>query len=317
MSKKPINLSNAQILSALPAFEAAARHGSFTRAADELGITQGAISRRVQALETSLGVVLFSRRGRSLAITADGRQLARSALEAIDLVERTKAGFGNPVSGTVRVGVLPSLGSLWLAPRLPIFMKSHPSIVFSVKTIDADFQDSHKDPVNWDPSTLDVVMTWGSGGWRSLSVYPFSHEYLVPVCSAEFLELHAINDVKDLWQVPRLIHTTRFDTWRAYGDRFGVSMPTRSGRDATNPEFEHFFMMVEAVRAGLGVALMPHMLVDEDLASGRLIACAPTFKSGWQYALVTSDIALSRPGVSEFIDWVVEAGVAQGIPASH
>ncbi len=294
--------NDAGILAALPAFAAAARLGSFTRAARELGLTQSGLSRRIAALELELGVPLFSRRGRSISITDDGIRLAETAAEAIRMIERTRLSLGGVVSGSIRVGVLPSIGGLWLAPRLPRFLATQPATTVGVVTIDADFASAHKDPVNWDPSLVDVVLTWGRGGWPMLTVNELSAERMMPVCSPAFAEAHS----SDLWELPRLAHSSRSDAWRGYAQTTGYRYEDH--RQTTRLEFEHFFMILEACRAGAGVALIPDMFVKADLAEGRLVGPWPAWNTGAAYAAVASPSAMARPAVSAFVEWVVLEG---------
>ena len=298
------SLSDAQVLSALPAFEAAARLGSLTRAARELGVTQSAISRRITTLEHGLGVALFSRRGRSIAITGDGLRLAEAAGEALHLIERMRGDLGGSIAGSIRVGALPSIGGLWLAPRIPSFLAAHPAVAVSMVTIDADFADAHKDPVNWDPSSVDVVLTWGRGGWRSLSVRRLAKERMVPVCSPAFAQSYGLETATNIWRAPRLAHMTRADAWRAYAVATVGEMPTDA--PSVRLELEHFFMLLEAARAGAGLALLPDLFVAADLASGRLVAPAPAWATGAIYAAVASPSAVARPVVAAFVDWLDE-----------
>jgi len=305
MKSDPLqSLNDAQVLSALPAFEAAARLGSLTRAARELGVTQSALSRRITTLERGLGVALFSRRGRAIAITGDGLRLAEAAGEAMHLIERMRADLRGSIAGSVRVGALPSIGGLWLAPRIPGFLTAHPAVAVSMVIIDADFADAHKDPVNWDPSTVDVVLTWGRGGWRSLSVRRLAKETMTPVCSPAFPEAYGLHQPANIWRSPRLAHTTRADAWRAYAQATGVEIP--GDVPPMRLELEHFFMLLEAARAGAGLALLPDLFVAADLASGRLVAPAPTWATGAVYAAVASPSALTRPVVAAFVDWLGE-----------
>lgn len=295
---------DAQVLSALPVFEAVVRLGSFTKAAKEMGLTQGAVSRRIQSLEHNLGVVLFSRRGRTLTITGDGLRLGEAASDALNLMEKTRQALGGPVSGTIRVGVMNSIGGLWLAPRLLDFAKDYPDVSITVTTIDSDFSTAHKDPVTWDPSALDVVLTWGFGGWRSLVARPFYWEEMVPVCSPDFRQRYPLDDPSDMLHAPRLIHTTRAGSWSSYAVAMGFEMRTPNIDAPGNLSFEHFFMIREAACAGAGVGLIPKLLIEEDLGLGRLIACAAPAKTGARYAIVASEIALSRPVVAAFVTWV-------------
>ncbi len=298
------SLSDAQVLSALPAFEAAVRLGSLTRAARELGLTQSAISRRITTLERGLGVALFSRRGRAITITGDGLRLAEAADDAKRLIERMRRDLRGSIAGSIRIGALPSIGGLWLAPRLSSFLAAHPDVAVSMVIIDADFAAAHKDPVNWDPSTVDVVLTWGRGGWRSLSVRRLMKERMTPVCSPAFAESYGLETTTNFWRAPRLAHMTRADAWRAYAEATGVEMPNDA--PPVRLELEHFFMVLEAARAGAGLALLPDLFLAADLASGRLVAPMPSWATGAVYAAVASPAALSRPLVAAFVDWLGE-----------
>ncbi len=296
----PLNYSH--ILSALPVFEAAARHGNFSQAAEELGLTQSAVSRRVQSLERHLGVVLFTRQGRSLRITANGQKLAETALDALRLVETANLALGNPASGFLRIGTLPSLGSLWLAPRIDSFIEKFPDVSLSITTFDADFSGARKDPVTWDTSSLDVVLTWGRGGWKSLVHKPFSREEMIAVCSPGLLARYPVTTPADLWKAPRLLHKTRPDSWQSCAMHFRLKdLPND---DAVKLEFEHFFMIIEAARCGLGVALLPSILVEADLRSGKLVSCSKPWRTGNFYAVVANESAIARPVVSAFVEWV-------------
>lgn len=296
--------TDALVLSALPAIEAAARLGSFTRAAQELGLTQGAVSRRIQSLEAQLGVVLFVRRGRAVKITMDGVRLAEAASDIIRQIETTRLELSGSLTGTLRVGVLPSLGGLWLAPRLQSFADRHPALSIAVSTVDADFSAAHKDPVNWDPSLLDVVLTWGYGGWPSLSAQRLFQEEMRPVCSPTFQARHKITTTEDLWRAPRLAHTTRPNAWAAFAESRSITEPLGSPSQLA---FDHFFMIREAALAGSGSALLPSFLVSEDLTKGSLIQTGPAWATGAQYAAVGTSTAFGRPAAKAFLDWLVAA----------
>lgn len=298
--------SDAHVLSALPIFDAVVRLGSFTRAGTELGLTQSAVSRRIQTLETLLGVVLFSRRGRSLKITEDGLRLGEAASEALTLIEKTRQALGGPISGAIRIGVMNSLGALWLAPKLGKFVESNPDVSITVTTIDSDFSASHKDPVTWDPSALDIVLTWGFGGWRALVARPFYQEEMVPVCSPSFHDKYLMEQPEDIFRATRLIHTTRAGAWGAYATALGISLPPLFIEVQGSLSFEHFFMIREAAIAGAGIGLFPKLLVEEDLRLRRLVACAPAVRSGAHYAIVASEAALNRPAVAAIANWIEE-----------
>ena len=294
---------NAQILSALPVYEAVARLGSFTRAAQELSLTQSAVSRRIASLEQSLGVVLFSRRGRAITITEDGLRLAEVAAEALHLMESTRSRLGGATDGLVRIGVLPSLGSLWLAQRIGQFTQRHPGIRLQVVTIAADFSDAHKDPVNWDPSSLDVVLTLGHDGWRSLTIRRLAEESMVPVASPALAAQYPVSSPAGLCGMPRLVHTTRPDAWKGYSQFFSLPPFAES---TVQLHFDHFFLVLEAARAGAGLALVPEILLQQDLAAGRLVTVGPRWSTGASYSAVASPAALARPAVALLVQWLCD-----------
>ncbi|TQV82206.1 LysR substrate-binding domain-containing protein [Denitrobaculum tricleocarpae] len=301
MQNPPQGASDSLILAALPAIEAAARLSSFTRAAQELGLTQGAVSRRIQSLESHLGVALFTRQGRAVKITTDGLRLAESATAILRQIESTRLELSGDLTGSLRIGVLPSLGGLWLAPRLQAFTRLHPGLSVSVSTVDADFSAAHKDPVNWDPSLLDIVLTWGHGGWTPLTAISLFREEMIAVCSPDFKARHGIEITADLWTAPRLAHTTRPNAWDAFAEARSVSVTS-----GLQPQlaFDHFYMIREGALAGSGAALLPAFLIADDLAKGTLIQTGPTWPTGAQYAVVGTSTAFARPAAKAFLDWL-------------
>ena len=276
------------IFGALPVLEAAVRHNSFTKAAREFGLSQSALSRRIQGLERDLGVVIFARRGRSITLTEAGARIADAARASLDLVETAQYQPDASLSGTLTVGVLPSLASCWLIPRLSAFRAEHPDLQVRIETIDADFRDDHKDPVTWDPSSLDVVVTRGRGGWRSLVATKLFDEVMIAVKS--------VAPDADV----RLGHSTRTGAWQAYIDETGVQI------DLSRPAlvFEHYFMVREAARAGNGVGLLPSILVENDLKMGELIGCGPPALSGASYYAISADRSAKRTTTKAFVHWL-------------
>ncbi|WP_282608625.1 LysR substrate-binding domain-containing protein [Pelagibius sp. Alg239-R121] len=316
MQKSPPRATDSLVLAALPAIEAAARLGSFTRAAQELGLTQGAVSRRIQSLESHLGVALFTRQGRTVKITTDGLRLAESATSILRQIETTRLELSGSLTGSLRIGVLPSLGGLWLAPRLQAFAQLHPGLSVTVSTVDADFSAAHKDPVNWDPSLLDIVLTWGHGGWTPLTAKVLFREEMIAVCSPEFKAQHGIETVADFWTAPRLAHTTRPNAWDAFAEARAITAsPGRvvsgqagSGRPVSGSQpqlaFDHFYMIREGVLADSGSALLPGFLISRDIAKGTLVQTGPVWATGALYAAVGSTTAFGRPAAKAFLDWL-------------
>lgn len=252
---------------------------------------ESALSGRIQGLERDLGIVLFARRGRSIALTEEGAKLAKATRASVSLIETTRHDLGGVLSGTVRVGVVPSLGSCWLTPRLANFCEQHPEIRLRVETIDADFREGHKYPVTWDPSMLDVVITRGHGGWRSLTATKLFDEVMIAVQSPD-----SNSRVK-------LGHSTRTGAWQAYLDEISTDLAL----EPASLVFEHFQMIVEAARAGAGVGLVPMALISSDLALKRLVPCGKPVPSGTAYYVLSSERSTSRPSTTAFIQWVKEA----------
>lgn len=302
MEKSVKNL-NSKLFSALPIFAAVVRLGSFTRAAEEMDLTQSAVSRRIQSLEDHLGIALFARSGRNIKITADGALFNDAVNKALLLIENSRTSFGSPLSGVIRIGALPSISALWLIPKLASFKQANPDIVLSISTIDADFRDAHKDPVNWDPTRLDLVITWGYGGWRSLVKKPLIAEKLQAVISPSFQKQHNIKTPEDLWLATRLVHTTRQDTWQ---DAPYFSQENAQRKPHNFIELEHFFMLKEAAIAGVGSAILPELFIEEDVNTNKLIRCGNSWQTGGKYYLVGNQSSFERPVVQHFSEWLIK-----------
>src|SRR5688572_33121966 len=152
-------------LTALRSFEAAARHGSFTRAAEELHVTQGAVSRQVQALEARLGVALFERNGRTLTLSLEGRRLATAATEALERLGEAVSELTSPAS-VVTLSMLPSVAACWMAPRMRDFATIHPSIELRLS--------ASRHLVDFQAEGIDAAISYGPGGCTNVSVEPLA-----------------------------------------------------------------------------------------------------------------------------------------------
>jgi LysR family glycine cleavage system transcriptional activator len=281
-------------LTALRAFEAAARNLSFTLAAEELHVTQGAVSRQIQHLEVYLQRPLFYRRSRSLELTPEGSNYFRPLREAFDAMERATARALDGNSDRVlTLSVLPTLAMRWIIPRLPKFNELHPQIeihmVTSIKP--ADFSGDidmairvgspHSGGGEAGLAKIDLVM---ARDWSSIEAEFLMPDAIIPVCTPKLAEgdppLRTIADLRR----HRLLHTgTRPRAWsdwlRAMGhDDFPLS---------ATPSFGHFFMTLQAVFQGKGIGCIPSILVADDIASGRLVAPfdQPLTSSGSYYML--------------------------------
>lgn len=314
----------ARLLAAeLAVIEAACRHLNLTAAGRELGLGQSAMSRRIAAVEAALGVPIFVRDGRRLRLSPQGaallpaiRAAAGGLQDAVAAV--TGAADTAQAAGLLRIGTLPTFAALWLAPRIGRFMARHPAIAVEVSTIGADFADGRKDAVTWDGEAVDAVLSWGRGGWLGYRSRRLFDERVIAVAAPG---LALPSDPARLGQAgpPLIRHTTRADLWPAWARAAGLD-PRRFtgqvvGRPA-DPRFEHFFMILAAALAGVGVALLPLAFARADLNDGRLVQVLvdrPPLVTGAGYWLITTQAVRRQPRLRAFEDWLIEEA---GIDAS-
>ncbi|PTL82985.1 transcriptional regulator GcvA [Vitiosangium sp. GDMCC 1.1324] len=278
-------------LGALRAFEAGARHLSFTRAAAELCVTQAAISHQVRQLEDWLGVTLFERRGHALALTAKGAAYLRELTPAFDRMSEATARLYEREQGPLRLTVLPSFASCWLLPRLERFRQLHPDIELHL-TSSAEL---------WDflDERFDVGIRSGLGRWTGLKAEQISQEALSPVCSPSLAK--KLRSPSELRKV-RLLHDTPKDGWRRWLDFAGVD-----GVDAeVGPVFNDAGLALQAAVQGHGVALGRLMLASDDLKAGRLVQpFAKVLPNDFSYWLVHPRPLAGRSDVAAFRTWLL------------
>jgi LysR family transcriptional regulator, glycine cleavage system transcriptional activator len=288
-------------LNALRCFEAAGRHLSFTRAADELHVTQAAISHQIRALEEWLGAPLFRRQPRRLLLTDAGQHYLRAVSAALDeIAAATDQARVQEQSASLTVSVLPSFAAKWLVPRLPSFQALHPGIdvYLSASNARADFRRDN----------VDVAIRHGKGPYPALYQRLLFGEEFFPVCSPEL----AVGLVRpeDLARAT-LLHDQHDDDgdpaadwpdWPAWLKAAGVT-----GMDATRgPLFSDAAMMIQAAMAGQGVALARTALVADDIAAGRLARpFALALPSDWAYWFLCEPAAAERPKIKAFREWLL------------
>lgn len=283
----------------LRAFEACSRHLSVSRAAEELKLTQSGVSRQVSQLEALLGIKLFFRVRRRLALTPAGAGYAsdiRVALSHIESATQTLLAHQG-AGGTLTIAVSPTFGTRWLMPRMRSFRASRPSIMvnllnYSARAVPMDFAAEHVDAAIF--STLDP----GPG----IVAHRLMPEDFVPVCSPSLLAEGRLKSFGDLAAQTLLQHTTLPRLWHDWLKRTGAS-----GIDGQRgPELQHMAMVAEAAAAGLGVALLPRFLFAAEIASGRL---AVTFDvepyAPRSYFLVYPDRSPLIPALRAFRDWIL------------
>jgi len=284
-------------LKSLRAFEAAGRHLSFTRAANELNVTQAAVSHQIKALETWLDVPLFKRLNRALLLTEPGQHYLHSVRRALEILadatqQITAAGGGDPLT----ISVMPSFGAKWLVTRLVRFSTAHPEIDLRFSAED-DLVDFARDDV-------DVAIRFGRGSWSGLRADLLMRQDVFPVCSPKLIEAgpHPLKAPGDLRHHVLLHERPASYDWRTWLLAAGVD-----GIDPVRgPSFSHAHVLLQATIDGQGVALGATPLVDDDLAAGRLVKPFDlTLPGEWAYYVVFPEERSNEPNIQSFRDWIV------------
>jgi LysR family glycine cleavage system transcriptional activator len=298
-------------LQSLAVFDAAARHQSYTRAAQELALTQSAVSRQIAALEEFLGVPLFRRTRHGVLITEAGQQYARQIAPRLQALERdtldAMSGHASGGSGgTVTLAAVPTFAARWLVPRLKSFTDQHPDIVLHVETRTRPFlfSDTAFDAALFalTPAQMDQ--------WAGTVGTPLMPEVVVPVCAPEILQ--NINktgtslDAMALAQLPLLQQSTRPEAWRDWFAAAGLSDPTDLPNLLAGPRFEQFSMTSAAAVAGMGLALVPQVLIEDELARGALVVAHRLSLPGERFFyLVQPQQKDAKPATQVFTTWLL------------
>ena len=285
----------------LQAFAESARHGSATRAALALGLTQSAISRSLGSLEARLGVQLFHRAKQRLTLSDAGRVMLADAtriLAELDQAAQTVMSFGGH-GAVLRIAVLPTLGAAWLVPRLAQFAQVAPDVTFDLSaTLDA---------VDFDRDPRDMAIVRAALPVKGAEADVLAFEDLV-VVAAPGLGVGVLEDVA-LAKLPLLQQATRPSLWLDWFLDAGLDPITL----LRGPRFEQFGMVLAAARAGMGVALVPEMLVRDDLAAGLVqLASRRHMRTATPYVLTYPARSANVPAFVAFRDWLTK-DVAAGL----
>jgi len=281
-------------LNQLRVFEAAARHGSFKLAAEELHVTQTAVSHQIKALEDLLGRTLFHRVTRGVRPTAEAGAYQQALSRALDIVEEaTEALRSEMVTGPLAVSVAPSFGTRWLLPRLGGFAESHPEIDLKPQIT--------QEMVDFSTGTIDAAIRHGRGGWRDMSERLLFAEELLPVAAPGILPEGASPEL--LAHGPRLLGATpRHDEWPLWFKKMGVEVQ----EPPAVLEFPTLALALDAAVSRQGVALVDRRLVAADLSSGRLVAGpGPAMRQGRGLYLVHPRRDTADRRVAAFHDWLL------------
>ncbi|TKC92645.1 LysR family transcriptional regulator [Trinickia terrae] len=279
-------------LAALQIFEAAARHESFTRAADELALTQSAVCRQVAALENRLGVALFLRIKKRVVLTPHGRHYAAQVRKSLERIERDTLELmaQRGVGRILELAVVPTFASQWLIPRLPQFRALRPDITvnLSIRT----------EPFLFSDSPYDAAVYFGHSVWPGTQgKLLFREGNVLPLCSPALLRGQAPLAPEDVAQMPLLHLSTRPDAWRDWFRLHGLGNDVRA---VSGPRYELFTMLSSAAQAGMGVALMPEILAADELASQRLAVALelPMTSDAGYYLAAPDETAGDEPFVA-------------------
>ncbi|MBZ5794519.1 LysR family transcriptional regulator [Burkholderia contaminans] len=280
--------------SALQAFEAAARHGSFARAAEELARTEGAVSRQIGRLEAFLGVTLFERIGNRVRLAPNGARYAVQVREILDRLERDSLYLmGQPIEGaSIDIAAIPTFATRWLIPRLKRFQDQHPNITVHIA--------ERMEPFLLAGSGFDAAIHFEHPGWAGMHLHPLLEEVLVPVCSPALLAGAGASPSLELDALPRLHRRQNPDAWQAYAQESGIVLTN----SAVGARYDLHSMLIEAALAGLGVALVPRLYIDAELEQGRLVAPWPAGKA------VTKNFCLVLPEPIELAEGPLQAFAA-------
>jgi LysR family glycine cleavage system transcriptional activator len=285
-------------MSLLEAFEASARHGSFTRAGDELALTQSAVSRQVQALEAQLGVALFGRAGRRIVLTEVGATYAREIAAALARIRGASAqavAFKTGV-GSLQLAILPTFGSKWLLPRLNAFHALHPGVLVHIHSRIGEFDLSQ--------SGMDAAISAGDGHWTGRVAHKLLEDARVVIASPKLLVDRPLHKPEDLYGHVLLGVSTRPQAWR---DWFTAQQLSWRGLQI-GTQFEFTAHLIQAVAAGMGVGVVTRVLVEEELRSGSLVIPFDVALPGRHSYYLTYPPEKERfPPLVAFRDWVLDA----------
>ncbi len=282
-------------LNALKAFEAAARHESFTRAAEELCVTQGAVSHQVKALEAELGFKLFNREPRRLVITEMGRDYLVVVRDAFDRIAAgTDRLLQRQSAGVLTVSTSPNFASKWLVHRLGRFAEIHPTIDLRVSATLHHVDFARED--------VDVAVRHGDGTAPGLDITRLCAEELFPVCSPRFLRgRHALRRPADLAH-HALLHLDHRQDWSKWLDAAGIEDADLS----RGPVLNQASMVIDAAVDGQGVALARTGLAARDLISGRLVRpFALALPVSYAYWIVCPKATAKLPKIATFREWLL------------
>lgn len=283
-------------LNSIKAFAVAAKHESFTKAASELNVTQGAVSRQIAVLEDYLGIDLFERKHQSLLLTKPAKEYLELIELALNIIEESSAKLAKKSSKEIiNVGILPSLSGNWLIPKLKNFKEQNSDykINIFIADVDAEF-DNLKD--------LDFsVQLAKKNHWKNFVVKILIKEELVCVCSPDLIK-SPLKKAEELLNYNLLLHGSRPNCWYEFFKSNSIKKVDIDFKDG----YQHFFMLINAAKNKSGIALVPKFLIEDELKSGQLkLAFNKGFKSGYNYYLISPKQKSHLIKIKDFSNWIM------------
>ncbi|AEV60188.1 LysR family transcriptional regulator [Pseudomonas ogarae] len=281
---------------ALISFEAAARHESFTKAAQELSLTQGAICRQIASLEDFLSVELFRRSRRGVKLTEAGLSYSRRVATQLDAVERDALSvMGHTGANVIELAVVPTFGTQWLLPRLKDFQQQHPEVTVNLT--------NRTRPFLFADTEFDAAIYFGDADWSGTESHKLMGENPMPVCSPTLLGDRTSLTPEAIAELPLLQQTTRPYAWRQWFNAQNLNI----ARDLTGPRYELFSMLAQAAMHDMGIALIPPFLIQRELAEKRLVVANRSALSSIKaYYLMIPERKVESASLRAFRDWLVK-----------
>ncbi len=284
-------------ISSLRALEAVDRLGSASAAAEELSLTQGAVSRQLQAIEKQMGIPLIQRAGKRLTLTEPAKAYASETRQALQQIAQASLRLqSQPAEGKLNLAILPAFGMRWLMPRLPDFARRFPDITINMGT--------ELTPFAFATHSYDAALHYGTGDWPGTDRLLLRNERMIPVCAPELVRQSV--GPRDVLRHPLMHIQTRPDAWSDWLASQGVDVPGLL--DGTI--YDQYATIIQAALHGLGVALIPDYLAEQERAAGRLVSpFGPAAEARGAYYLVWPRARGADPSLRRFRDWL--AGQAQ------
>ncbi|RST85054.1 LysR family transcriptional regulator [Aquibium carbonis] len=303
-----MNLSRTLIpdLTILQAFEAAARHGNFTKAAVELNLTQSAVSRQVKTLEQQLGVLLFERVRKRVLLSGAGHRLLpavrRLLTQAEDMVLRARSSADGRTA--LKLATLPTFGSRWLLPRLPGFLARHPGVAVDIA--------SRAQPFDLKAEDFDLAIHYGQPIWAHATCTYLCSEVILPVASPALAASSGVAVPEDLDGQPLLHLATRPKLWADWSRMTGLGLE----HVYRGHRFDQFAMIIEAAVRGMGHALLPLYLIEDEIASGRLeVLFDQPMTTDLGYYVVLPEAKQDNALAQAFLSWLLAQVGQPVVPA--